>query len=232
MKHILTSVFVFLIFTFPAHATNAVGKIITIEGDATIQHPSEDTAIKLYSDMNVHMDDTIETMENARLVVLFNDNSEITLGEDAKLTIDQYVFDPLTAENNTATFDILDGAFLLKSGFITKTENPDVTIHTNHASIGIRGTIVWGGPVKDKYGVLLQDGLVEVVNSAGKTDLTPGLGTFVQTAQSKPTEAKSWSEETVDEAVSKVTLKNPDAVEALLAQRKFDNQRAIESARE
>lgn len=208
----------------------SVGKVIVMEGSAAIKHPSEVSAAQVYPDMNVHMNDTIETFENSKLIVLFNDNSEITLGADANLTVDEYIFDPANTTENAARFSILDGAFLLRSGFVSKTDDPDVVINTPRGSIGLRGTVVWGGPVNEKYGVLVQEGLVEVQNSGGKTKVAAGEGTFIASPSDKPTKPNAWADETIQKAAGMVALNNYDAITELLNQRKQDNWIAIKQA--
>lgn len=237
MKHIISTFFLLLVFSNLAFAAEnempmaaTVGKVIVMEGAATIRHPSEASAVQVFPDMNVHMNDTIETMENSKLIVLFNDNSEITLGADASLTIDEYIFDPKNTFENAARFSILNGAFLLRSGFVSKVDDPDVVINTPRGSIGIRGTVVWGGPINEKYGVLVQEGLVEVQNSGGQTKVAAGEGTFMTSASDKPTEPKAWADETVQKAAGMVVLNNYDAITELLNQRKQDNWIAIKQA--
>lgn len=237
MKHIITTFFFLCIFINPLYAQEGetpmaatVGKVIVMEGSASIKHPSEASAAEVYPDMDVHMNDTIETMENSKLIVLFNDNSEITLSEDASLTIDEYIFDPKNTVENAARFSILDGAFLLRSGFVSKVDDPDVVINTPRGSIGIRGTVVWGGPVNEKYGVLVQEGLVEVQNTGGKTKVAAGEGTFMTSPSDKPTKPKAWADETVQNAAAMITLNNYDAITELLNQRKQDNWIAIKQA--
>ena len=237
MKNIINTLILLLIFSAPTLAAEdempmaaSVGKVIVMEGSASIKHPSESSAAEVYPDMNVHMNDTIETMESSKLIVLFNDNSEITLGEDASLTVDEYIFAPANTTENTARFSILDGAFLLRSGFVGKTDDPDVVINTPRGSIGLRGTVVWGGPVNEKYGVLVQEGLVEVQNSGGKTKVAAGEGTFMASPTDKPTKPKAWSDETVQKAAGMVALNNYDAITELLNQRKQDNWIAIKQA--
>ena len=42
----------------------------------------------------MHMNDRLRTGSNARLQVRFSDNSVLTLGENANVVVDRFVFNP------------------------------------------------------------------------------------------------------------------------------------------
>jgi hypothetical protein len=75
------------------------------------------------------------------------------------------------------------GALRFVSGKVTKLASSDVSVTTAVATLGIRGTEFWGGPIDDQaLGVFLIEGAVSVSNAAGEQILRqPGQGTNIAT---------------------------------------------------
>ncbi len=73
----------------------------------------------------------------------FIDETSFAVSENARLSIDEYVFDPAT-ESGQTDFSVLKGMFIYTSGLIGREDPDDVTIETPVGSIGIRGTIIAG----------------------------------------------------------------------------------------
>ena len=88
----------------------------------------------------VGLADQVSTGAASRLQILLLDKSTFTVGANARLTIDRFVFDPDQKSNFTAT--VAKGAFRFMSG--SKGHGTSSSIKTPVASIGIRGTIVDG----------------------------------------------------------------------------------------
>ena len=102
----------------------------------------------------VHMNDTVRTGANARLQVTFRDNTNLTLGENASVVVDRFVFDP-DAGVGEATLNATKGAFRLVTGRLSDMTNKDINVSTPFAALAVRGTDFWGGAVKKQSGVLL-----------------------------------------------------------------------------
>jgi hypothetical protein len=85
--------------------------------------------------------------------------------------------------------------------------NADVTVTTPVATVGIRGTDFWGGPIDDQFGVLLIEGAVSVSNAAGEQVLdTPGEGTNIAAPGAAPGEITFWPQDKVTRAFATVTF--------------------------
>ena len=121
----------------------------------------------------------VGTGEAARLELTFDDGTKLTLGEHADMTLDTFVYDPAHGTGKMAL--AVKGAFRFVSGQISKQPNKEVAVATPVATVGIRGTEFWGGPIDDQtLGVFLIDGEVSVTNAAGEQVLdTPGQGTNI-----------------------------------------------------
>ncbi len=220
MKHIFFAILLFaacLPFAARAQDENVIGTIIEVEGSASLNGTTA------AADMPVHMNDVIETSNDSKMDILFIDDTELTLGGNARLTVDEYVFDQDAATGNKGRFSVMRGAFLFVSGLITKNGNPDVKINTGYGSIGLRGTIVWGGRLDDEYGVLVQDGEVTFENDRARTIIRKGEGVNIHDRGSMPTTSSVWGEEKIGRAVKTIALKRAQFVRQRVAERTQQN---------
>jgi hypothetical protein len=90
------------------------------------------------------MGDGVTTGSASRLQIMLLDESAITLGPDANLTIDEFVYDPNNANSALLNASIAKGVFRLVTGAIAR-QNPDGTsVKLPNAVLTIRGTTVMG----------------------------------------------------------------------------------------
>lgn len=197
---LLSSVLILISNPVFAETIMPVGKVIGLQGELF----SGETTLEEGAD--IFQGNTLETGDEARALILFKDNTEITLGEETRLTIDEYVFESKKPEKDKGRFSIR-GAFLWTSGFISRTEKPDLKIDTNYGSIGIRGTKFWGGEQGEKYGVLVLDGMVSYTTDAGRILIKKDKGVFVS-SETTPLKPKTWPQKKVDAAVASITFKD------------------------
>lgn len=188
-----------------------VGTVMEAEGAVNLIVPNAPPRTLKVNDV-VHMNDVIETGLSARAFILLIDDTELTLGENAQLTIDEYVFDEEDTAANKGRYSILRGAFLYTSGLVAKKENPDVEINTPYGAIGIRGTSFWGGDIDGEYGVLVTEGRVSVQTERGRIYVDKGQGTSLRAKTSIPARAAVWSEEKVGRAVKTIALQDANGV--------------------
>jgi hypothetical protein len=118
----------------------------------------------------VFMSEVIETENESAVVIVFADGSKLTVGENAKLTIDKYVYNP-AGSSGEAAIKMIKGAFRFVSGAIPK-EN--VKLETPTVTIGIRGTEL----VFD----VADDGETEMSTVSGEADCTDGSGETLRVA--------------------------------------------------
>ncbi len=130
----------------------------------------------------------------------------LTLGEQASVVIDRYVYDPDQSVGETV-LQATKGAFLFASGRIKGLKQHKIVVSTPVADIGVRGTQFWGGPIEGKYGVLLLGGEVVVSNRAGSVTLSKiGQGTDIPSPLDAPGPVKAWAAGKIARAVATVTL--------------------------
>ena len=141
---------VFLVVSnFGVHAAGVeVGTVNKVENPAQV---GAQTAIV---GTPVHMNDELRTGPKGRLQVTFRDGTTLSLGENARVAIDRYVFNPDKSTGELA-LDAGVGAFRLATGKISEMGHKNVKVSTPVAALAIRGTDVWWGPIDGQFGVLL-----------------------------------------------------------------------------
>lgn len=138
-----------------AAAAETVGTITKVQGQAQI---GSATAVV---GSPVHMNDALRTGPKARLEVTFRDHTTMTLGENARVVIDRYVFKP-SQGSGEMTVNAAQGAVRFVTGKIRKLQDHNVTVVTPQAALAVRGTDFWVGPIDGKYGAVLLKGKVRV----------------------------------------------------------------------
>ncbi|MEZ0226922.1 MAG: FecR domain-containing protein [Alphaproteobacteria bacterium] len=197
----------------PAAADDSViGTILEVEGTATVTQQGK-TPITAAVDGAIHLNDRIETGPQSRVFILFIDNTQWTLSENTKFTVDDYVYDADNNTDNKGRYSVLEGAFQYVSGLIAKKPNPDVQIETPAGSIGIRGTDITGGDIDGEYGIDVDEGAIDVTTDKGQVRVNAGEGTMVKGRQFAPSRPAKWKQERRDRLRQKVFLKRRELVQ-------------------
>ena len=104
----------------------------------------------------VVLNDQINTGAASQLQILLLDRSTFTVGANARVAIDRFVYDP--ARNTRATaVSVTRGAFRFMSGRKTGRPAGPATVRTPTASIGIRGTIFEGVVGADAVAIAMNE---------------------------------------------------------------------------
>ncbi|MEQ9560209.1 MAG: FecR family protein [Rhodospirillales bacterium] len=180
---------------------DAVGKVLRLKNNATAMQGSQPRPLQVGSD--ILLSDVISTSDGARLEFSLRDGSVVTLGERAMFAVSD--FEDAPAQESIA-LRLLSGAFKAASGSIAA-RNPDAMIvATTTATIGIRGTTVWGGTLDTSFEVALLEGTaVTVTTQAGTVELNAvGQGTRVPSADQPPTAPVTWAQTKVSRALATV----------------------------
>ena len=202
--------FVVLLFAgvmcwLPVQAQQVAGQVERQKGAAS--RVAQGSTSDLAQGGQVFAGDEIRTGPGARLLIRFGDDSQLTLGENARVTIDRFVYAPGGASNQALAMVV--GVFRFVSGQIAKASPRDVAFSTPVATVGIRGTEFVGGeltvgmPVgQPHYGFQIKDGAIEVTSPEGSVVLDEaGEGTFLPlTRVAAPTPVRQWTAEEAAEA--------------------------------
>jgi ferric-dicitrate binding protein FerR (iron transport regulator) len=153
----------------------------------------------------VQLGDQLRTGPGARLWLRFSDGMELTLGEKAEMVVDVFSWSAATGQGK-AELELVQGAFLLETGLVGKLPDHPLIVKTPLASVGVRGTRFWGGPLESPLNVLLLEGRVVVTSPAGSVELSPGQGTGITAPGQPPMPPSVWGGERVARAVATVSF--------------------------
>ncbi len=119
-----------------------IGRVDETIGEATATRV-DGTTVSLQKDSPVFQGDIIETEGDGAIAIVFIDETTFSLGEDARMVLDELIFDPASQEGSSS-FSVIQGVFVFVSGEIAE-NNPDaMLVKTPVATLGIRGTKVAG----------------------------------------------------------------------------------------
>jgi hypothetical protein len=102
----------------------------------------------------VQMGDQLRTGPKSRMEVTFKDKTTITLGENASLVVDRYVFNP---EQSSGELAVSTGvaAFRMVTGRLGEMSNKKINASTPFGALAVRGTDFWWGRINDQAAVLM-----------------------------------------------------------------------------
>ncbi len=89
---------------------------------------------------SVYPGDTVVTEANTKGVLVFRDESRLTLGTNTRFRVDSFVFDEKNPSEGRFLLSLLRGSMRALTGLIAKANTRNVGFKTNTATIGIRGT--------------------------------------------------------------------------------------------
>jgi hypothetical protein len=112
-----------------------IGNVATLTGIATVIRKKDSIALKLKDD--IFQNDVLQTSANSTLGVTFNDATTFNLTANARITVDNYVYED-GGKQNAALFDVAKGTVAFVAAAVAKTG--DMKISTPTATMGIRGT--------------------------------------------------------------------------------------------
>ncbi len=127
--------------------TSPVGKVQNVGGTARVEHstavlvqanlPSPDVGQVKVGDL-IYRDDVIQTGVDGELGITFADGSSVIFSANARMEINEFVYDPRGSSNSTL-ISLTQGTFSFISGAIAKSGG-QMKIDTPVGTIGIRGT--------------------------------------------------------------------------------------------
>ena len=119
-----------------------IGRVDETIGEATATRV-DGTTVSLQKDSPVFQGDIIETESDGAIAIVFIDETTFSLGEDARMVIDELIFDPSSLEGSSS-FSVIQGVFVFVSGEIAANNPDEMLVKTPVATLGIRGTKVGG----------------------------------------------------------------------------------------
>ncbi|MCW5733668.1 MAG: FecR domain-containing protein [Enhydrobacter sp.] len=114
-----------------------VGVTSATDGDPLGKPPQQNERV-LRIGIDVQANEVVRTSSTDRAHLVFLDGTSLTVGPNARVTIDRFVYDPNTTKGDLA-ITATQGVFRLVGGKISK--STPITVTTPSSTIGIRGGI-------------------------------------------------------------------------------------------
>ena len=163
-------------------AAAGVGVTSATDGDPLGKPPQEAERV-LRIGIDVQANELVTTNANDRAHLVFIDGSSLTVGPNAQLTIDKFVFDPATKTGELA-INASKGVLRLVGGKISK--NNAITITTPSSTIGIRGGITILDVKARQTESSFVFGKDMTVKAAGQTQVATRPGSMIVTDLGRP----------------------------------------------
>jgi hypothetical protein len=151
-----------------------IGKIVTATGSVAIERAG---AVVVQANLAgeagakvgdlVYQGDVVKTGADGRLGINFTDGSSFNLSSNARMALNEFVYDP-NGKSNSTMFNLTKGTFTFVAGNVAKTG--DMKVDTPVATMGIRGTtprveISDDGSVK--FSTLIEEGKSKLAKKPG-----------------------------------------------------------------
>jgi hypothetical protein len=173
LSYVLSSVAVLALLAGGASAK--VGVTSATDGDPLGKPPGANERV-LRIGIDVQANELVTTGTNDRAHLVFLDGTSVTVGPNARLTIDRFVYDPDTKKGDLA-ITATKGVFRLVGGKISK--GSPVTVTTPSGTIGIRGGISMFSATDLRTIAAFIFGTSMTVTGAGHSTLATRPGTQV-----------------------------------------------------
>ena len=143
-----------------------IGFYTTVLGKATVTHLGEAQVLPVKLQDEVLFKDVIQTERDSRTRALFQDDSMLTVGENSRVEIDEYIYNP---EKNVrlAIVKLMQGQVRALVSKVFKANGSKFEIHTPSAVAAARGTY---------FTVWVENGQSGIINigEKGRVDFTSG----------------------------------------------------------
>ena len=152
-----------------------IGKVVVATGSVSIERASATVVqanVAGQADQTkvgdlVYQGDVVKTGADGRIGINFADGSSFNLSSNARMALDEFVYDP-NGKSNSTFFSLTNGTMTFVAGSIAKTG--DMKVDTPVATMGIRGTtphveISNDGAVK--FSTLIEEGKGKLAKKPG-----------------------------------------------------------------
>jgi len=120
-----------------AWAIDDAGTVKTVRGTATIERGTARLAVT--PGFRVQSADRVRTGPDSAVGIMLRDQTMLTAGPNATMTLDQYAFNPTTHEG-TLQASVQKGSLAVISGKLPKASPDAVRFKTSSVTLGVRGT--------------------------------------------------------------------------------------------
>lgn len=145
---------------------DGIGIYTAVLGQVSVTHPGEARVLPVKLHDEVLFKDVIQTQDESRTKAFFRDDSMLTVGENSRVEIDEYIYNP---EENVrrAIVKLMQGQVRALVSKVFKANGSKFEIHTPSAVAAARGTY---------FTVWVENGQSGIINigEKGRVDFTSG----------------------------------------------------------
>src|SRR2546428_9267258 len=122
----------------------AIGFYVTVIGKPTVIHVGQPAAVPVKLREDVYFKDVIETQVISRAKALFEDDSILTVGENSRVEVNEFIYDPANNQRSTI-LRLFQGKARALVGKLFAGLGSKFEVHTPAAVAAARGTyfVVW-----------------------------------------------------------------------------------------
>jgi len=179
-----------LLYSAPSLAV-APATVEVVQAPAWVERGGR--SLPLAAGMALESGDVVRTGTGAKAYLLLAEGSRVKLGEAARFGLHSRSMEPQSYFRGA--LDVITGAFRFTTARVKKTVPRDLAIRVGTATIGIRGTDLWGRTDKDGDLVALLEGRIEITRAGQATEMTQAM-TYYDAPTGKAAEVKALDPET------------------------------------
>ena len=159
-------------------AADQSGVVAALKGTVTIIRGGEKIAAA--PSLPIYFNDRVQTGSGAKIQILLRDQSTFSLGPDAEIVIDDFVYDPKKKTGRVAA-SISKGAFRFVSGKIAKKDPDNMRVKAGNVVVAVRGTEVIGDVSETASQVVLLSGAIDLMSVSPEcVDMQSGGGSVFE----------------------------------------------------
>ena len=165
---------------------STIGNVVLQEGVASVERKGTESDLNLDSD--IMFMDNVKTGKG-EVGITFIDDTNVAVSSQSSLIIDDFVYDPNSAEGSKLVLKVALGTVRYASGNIAKLNKQNVDIRTPTARIGVRGTAF--SMTVDEIGQSLIILLPNADGSVGEISVESDIGQVILTQAFQATSVRS-----------------------------------------
>jgi len=168
-------------------AQEPVGRVVGVKGTATVAHEGSDKSEKLAVNDSVYLMDRINTGGQSRVKMQMKDETVVTLGQDAEMVINEFVYKPETSTRK-ATLKLVKGTVRSFISRMFSGIGSTFEVRTPTAAAGARGTHNLVNVISDRRTLVVGISDITTVGNIdpsipGEETLTDNHGSYVDEGQ-------------------------------------------------
>ena len=185
LRWILIAILLVLLLPQLSYAAT-IGNVVLQDGVTSVEREGTESDLNLDSD--IMFMDNVKTGKG-ELGITFIDDTNVAVSSQSSLIIDEFIYDPNSAEGSKLALKVAAGTVRYASGNIAKLNKQNVDIRTPTARIGVRGTAF--SMTVDEIGQSLIILLPNVDGTVGEISVESDIGQVILTRAFQATSVRS-----------------------------------------